>query len=149
MAKSKKPKQPKRMLSVDFSADPTEEDVRDAVAVIQRDYYADVKNLGDELIERIKDGEIPDHESFGDALHDTVDGTQRIISTWQARLGLLASSNDDAYFEELGETLECDGSVPYEKLLFFAMERDVVEYMTREGFDPDDDSIYGEEDEED
>lgn len=128
----------------------TEEDVRDAVSVIQRDYYADVKSLGDELIDRIKDGEIPDREAFGDALHETIDGSQRVFVTWQARLGLLATAHEDAYFEELGEILECDGSVPYEKLMFYAMERDVVEYMDREGFDPDDDSIYSdEEDEED
>ena len=148
MARPKKPKQ-KRAVIMDYQADVTEEDVRDAVSVIQRDYYQDVKNLGDELIERVKDGEIPERDGFGDALHDAVDGTQRVIYTWQARLGLLATKNDDAYFEELGEELTCDGSVPYEQLMFYALQRDVVEYMTREGFDPDDDSIYGETDEED
>lgn len=143
---------PKRAVTIDLNADIAEEDVNDAVSVIRRDYYADVEGLGDSLIEAIKDGEIADREQFQDRLHEDVDGSQRVIYTWQAQLGILASENSDAYFEELGETLECDGSVPYEKLMFYAMQRDVVEYMTREGFDPDDESIFddeGDEDEED
>jgi len=141
MARPKKPSQ-KRRLTVDYQAEVTEEDVNDALAVLQRDYYQDVEGLADDLIERIKDGEIPDRDAFGDALHETVDGSGRVIYTAQAQRGLLASSNDDAYFEELGDTLQCDGSVPYEQLMFYALQRDVVEHMVREGFDPDDESIY-------
>jgi hypothetical protein len=127
---------------------PTENQVQDAVAIIRRAYYADVADLGDSLIQEIQDGEIGDREIFSDRLHEDVDGAARVIYTWQAQLGVLVSENDDAYFEELGETLECDGSVPYEKLMFYAMQRDVVEYMVREGCDPDDDDVYGEEGEE-
>jgi hypothetical protein len=128
----------------------TESDVQDAVAVITRDYYADVAAVGDDLIARIKDGEIPSRDDFfSEALHDTVDGTQRVIYTWEARLGLIASENHDAYFEEGLGDLDCRSSVPHEVLMFYAMQQDVVEYMEREGCDPNDDDSYGEEEDED
>lgn len=132
-----------------LGAPPTERDVKDAVAVIQRDYYDDVETLGDELMGRIKDGEIPDRDAFSDALHETIDGSRRVFVTWLARLGLLATSNYDAYFEEGIGDLDCSESVPYETLMFYALQQDVVEYMQREGVDPFDDDTYEEEEDED
>jgi hypothetical protein len=127
---------------------PTEREVQDAVAVIRRDYYADVADLGDDLIQRIKDGEIESPDDFHDALHETVDGTQRVIYTWQARLGVLVSENWDTGLEE--GIIELSGdAIPWEQLMFAAMERDVVEYMDREGVDPSDDATYEGEEEED
>jgi hypothetical protein len=127
---------------------PTEREVQDAVAVITRDYYADVASLGDDLIARIKEGEIEDPDNFHDALHDAVDGTQRVIYTWQARLGVLVSENWDAGLEE--GIIELSGdTVPWEQLMFAAMERDVVEYMDREGVDPSDDASYESDEDED
>lgn len=127
--------------------DETRIDVNAAVSAIKRDYYEDVKDFGDSLIQAIKDGEIKDRDDFSERLHEDVDGAARVIYTWQARLGLLASDNEDAYFDEMGDELVCDGSIPYEQLMFYAMQRDIVEYMVREGADPDDDETYEEEDE--
>jgi hypothetical protein len=128
---------------------PTEREVQDAVSVITRDYYGDVASVGDDLIQRIKDGEIASPDDFHDALHDAIDGTQRVIYTWQARLGVLVSENHDAYFEEGLGPLDCSESVPWEQLMFAAMERDVVEYMDREGVDPSDDASYESDEDED
>ena len=139
---------PKRRKHRSNVEQPTESEVRDAVAVITRDYYGDVQNLGDDLIQRIKDGEIPDADSFHDALHEDVDGTQRVIYTWQARLGVLVSENWDAGLEE--GIIELSGdTIPWEQLMYAAMERDVVEYMDREGFDPSDDDTYESDEDED
>jgi len=124
----------------------TERQVQDAVAVITRDYYNDVADLGDQLIDDIKNGEIPGPNDFSDALHEMVDGTQRVIYTWQARLGLIASENHDAYFEEGIGDLDCSESVPHEVLMFYALQQDIVEYMEREGCDPNDRDSYREED---
>lgn len=71
--------------------------VDEAVSVIRRDYYQDVLGLVRDLAERMKAGEIDD---FGDALHETVDGCARVIYRFQAKLGLLASDNEDAYENE-------------------------------------------------
>ena len=38
----------------------TEEDVNAAVSIIQRDYYQDVRDLGDSLKDEIKSGDIAD-----------------------------------------------------------------------------------------
>jgi hypothetical protein len=140
MAKKKKRERDKR--------EPvTESQLRDAVSVITREYYEDVRGIGDDLIDQIQDGDIARSDDFGDALHDAVDGTQRVIYTWQARLGLIASENHDAYFEEGIGDLDCSESVPYETLMFYALQKDVVEYMDREGFDPYDRDTYAEDDE--
>lgn len=127
----------------------SERQVQDAVSVITRDYYADVRALGDDLIDRIQDGEIERMDDFGDELHETVDGAQRAIYTFQARLGLIASENHDAYFEEGLGDLDCKESVPYEVLMFYALQKDVVEYMEREGFDPYDRGTYAEDEDDD
>jgi hypothetical protein len=127
----------------------TERQVSDAVSIITRDYYADVRGVGDELIDAIQDGEITDRESFDERLREDIDGAQRVIYTYNARLGLLASENHEAYFEEGIGDLDCKDSVPYETLMFYAMQKDVLEYMEREGFDPFDDDTYGDEDEDD
>ncbi len=122
--------------------------VEDATSAITRDYYEDVKGVGDDIIRAIKDGEIENEEDADRYLHETIDGTQRVIYTWQARLGLLASSNADAYFEEgLGE-LVCTDSVPYEQLMYWALRADVLEYLGREDIDIFDPETYEEEEDE-
>jgi hypothetical protein len=123
----------------------TERDVQDAVAVITRDYYSDVADHGDDLIARIKSGDITDPSDFSDILHQDIDGAARVIYTWQARLGLIASENHDAYFEEGIGDLDCRDSVPYEVLMFYAMQQDVIEYMATNGCDPNDEDCYAEE----
>lgn len=89
--------------SVKKSDQITEEDVNAAVSIIQRDYYQDVKGIADEIRQAIKDGEITDVDQLDERLQQEVDGSGRVIYTFQSKLGLLVTSNDEAYEEEFGE----------------------------------------------
>jgi hypothetical protein len=90
-----------------------------AVSLIQMDYYADVKGVAKEMLRRVKDGEISSRDDFEQQLNESVDGTQRVIYTFQAKLGMLVTENADAW-EELG--LE---HPTVEQMMFCAMEADV------------------------
>jgi hypothetical protein len=105
--------------------DPTESEVNDALAVLRRDYYADVRGLADAF--REAKAYAKEHgESFepSDALHEIVDGSQRVIYTVQARVGLLCSDNEDAYEDEMGEP-----APTIEAAMFMALRRDVEETL--------------------
>jgi hypothetical protein len=81
----------------------TEEDVNAAVAIIQRDYYQDVQGIADDILAAVKSGEITDQEGLEERLQQDVDGSARVIYTFQSKLGLLVCKNDEAYEEEFGE----------------------------------------------
>lgn len=113
---------------------PTEEQVKSAVSVIQRDYYADVASVVEDLKRAIKDKEVTSREGADEWLHEAVEGTQRVIYTWQSRLGLLVSDNADAYFEEMGGGGDiCNDGIDYAALMFYAMRADVMQDVEREG----------------
>lgn len=105
----------------------TEEEVDEALRVLRRDYYQDVRSVGNELARQIKDKEITTREEFYDRLPQAVADTQRIIYTFQARIGLLCTEYPDEFEEEYGDKPESP-----EQALQAAMERDVREYMERE-----------------
>lgn len=141
----------KRQSSGRSAARPTEREqltVDDAVSIIQRDYYDDVRGIGKDVIRATKDGEITDSEDFQEYLHDSVDGSQRVIYTFQAQLGLLATKNADVGLEDGIVELRGD-SIPWEQLMYAALERDVIEYLESEGYDPNDPRAFLEEDDED
>ena len=115
--------------------------VEEATRAITADYEKDVDDVADEMVRRVEDGEIEDRDQFQESLDEYIDGHQRVIYTWQARLGLLATSNGDAYEDDFGEAPDTP-----EKAMYAAMQRDVWEQLDRMGFDPDDDDVYGEED---
>ena len=77
--------------------------VEQAVDVINDDYFDDVRGIVEDCKRAIKDGELSSEDEFHDWLHEAVDGTQRTIYTFQARLGMLVTNNPDAYEDELGE----------------------------------------------
>jgi len=132
---------------------PTEKQVEEALRVIRADYYSDVLGLAEDLVQMVRDGEVDSTESAQDRLHELVDGTQRVIYTYKAQQGLLASDNADAAFEEgLVDPGQFESDVPYGVLMYAAMERDVVERIDAgvqhdDWPDPFDDDTY-EEDEE-
>jgi hypothetical protein len=103
------------------------------VDLIRKDYWADVRGVTAGLIERVKEGEISDQEGLEQALNEAVEGTQRVIYTFQAKLGMLATNNPDAW-EELG--LE---SPTVEQMMFCAMEADVRAQLEAE----DVESLFG------
>lgn len=110
--------------------------VDEAVSAIRRDYYRDVLSLARDLAERMKAGEI---EDFNDALHEQVDGCARVIYTFRAKLGLLASDNED---EAESQGLETDGSP--EQRMYYALQADITERLVAAGVDLDDSDSWAE-----
>jgi hypothetical protein len=116
---------------------PTEQQLNDAMHVIRLDYLSDVWGIALDLADRISNGDIGDSESFGDALHEEVDDSQRVIYTFNAKLGLLATENEDAYEEEFGEKPDSP-----EKAIFAALEADVLRTLDAWGIDVNDDETF-------
>lgn len=82
----------------------TEEDVNAAVSIIQRDYYQDVKGIADDIRDAVfQRREITNENQLEEYLQQTVDGSARVIYTFQSKLGLLVTKNDEAYEDEFGE----------------------------------------------
>ncbi len=102
----------------------TDEDLDDAVRVIRAHYYQEVRRYADDLLEAVKDGEITDDEQLTERLDQEVDGSARVIYTFKSKLGLLASDNDEAYEDEMGEPTN-DVAIQ----MAFAMRQDIREAM--------------------
>jgi len=111
----------------------TEKDCDAAVVILTQDYRQDVLGVAKDLARQMKEGEVDD---FSDALHQAVDGTQRVMYTFQAKLACIMSDNADAYFDDFGEEGACskDG-INWERIAFVAMERDVTEELDARGVD--------------
>lgn len=101
--------------------------VDDAVRVIRKDYLADVEGV----VEGVREAwayALAEGNDFDvlERVEADVDGHQRVIYTFQAKLGLLSSDNEDAYQEDFGT----DGDHPtVEAMMFCAMVRDVMSSM--------------------
>ena len=105
----------------------TEEDCRAAINILSQDYASDCLGVAKDLARQMKEGEVDD---FSDALHQAVDGTQRVIYTFQAKLAVILSDNGDAYFDDFGEEGAVEnGAIAWERLAFVAMEKDVVKEL--------------------
>lgn len=107
----------------------TEEDVNAAVAIINRDYYQDVKGICDEILADIELREITDEDMVRERVEQDVDGSARVIYTFQNHLGLLASDNSNAYIESFGEVPMSGDSINYAALMHAAMTQDVNEML--------------------
>lgn len=122
------------------------ESVEKAVAVLQRDYQKEVNEYAKEFDDRIAAGEWDDRDDFLESFDQEIDGSQRVIYTWRARLGLLASDNEDVGIDELGvEGFDWSSGTPYSALMYFAFRRDILEAMES---DVDDDDTFEEDDDE-
>jgi hypothetical protein len=123
---------------------PDQAQVDDALRVIRADYYHDVWEQAEELLQRIADGEITSSEGFDVALHEGIDGNRRVFIYYDAKLGLLASDNEDAMEEEMGEV---ESSTDPSPQMHWAFRADVLETLQAHGVDVNDESIYGDDDE--
>lgn len=92
----------------EMTREEAEQAVRDAESVLRAEYWQDVRNLAEsvrdewkEQIEQGNEGE-PLREWLVEHIHETIDGTQRVIYTWQAQKAVLFSDNDGAYIEHFG-----------------------------------------------
>ena len=57
-------------------------------------------------------------------LHESLDGAEEVIYTARSKAVLLASSNDDAYLEEMGEA-----PPDVHVAAFWALQRDVMDQV--------------------
>lgn len=107
------------------------EEVDQARDLICADYYKDVGSLADALATQWRAGEFDgDRDNFMRVIDETVEGAHRVIYTAESILGLYASDNDDAYFDETGEkTLDCKSGMPWMQLIYYAMRVDVIKRL--------------------
>lgn len=101
-----------------------------AIAALKRDYYRDVLSHAKSLASSMKSGDV---EDFSAALHEECDGAGRVIYTFQAKIGLLVSDNEDAAEEEMGE--QEARAMTVEQRMFYALQRDVIERLEAGGVD--------------
>lgn len=113
-----------------------------ALYVIRQDYNQDVRDTAEsinaELEDHLKDQECGEglREWLLEHIHETVDGSGRVIYTQSAMLGVFASDNKGAYFEDFdGEGVISDGDINWSALCYSAFERDVIEQMEAIGVD--------------
>jgi hypothetical protein len=74
----------------------TDDDVKAAVDVISSEYWQQVRECAADFVEQFKNGEFKDEEDYREQLEQYVDGSQRVIYPYWARLGLLATNSADA-----------------------------------------------------
>lgn len=117
----------------------SEKDVDDALRVLRADYYSDVNSVAQNVIERLIED---DGGDISDIMHECVDGTQRVIYTHQARVGLICTDNADAYVEEFGELPIEGDSIKWEAMMFAALEKDTYEALGTTDFDADDSDTW-------
>jgi len=125
-----------------WKAQTAEQRLDAALCVVRQDYYQDVRDTAEsikaELLDRIKEQECGDslREWLQEHIHETIDGSSRVIYTQSAMLGMFASDNDGAYFDQFGdEGAVEDGSVNWSRLCFSAFETDVIEQLGSIGVD--------------
>ncbi len=125
-----------------FDTRPPDEPTVDwATRVLQKDYQEDVDSVANDLADSWRKGEYDgDRDSFYTAIDEAVESTRHVIYTLQAQLGLAASGNDGAMFDETGEdTIDCKNGVEWSKLMFWAMRADVMEELNRLDIDVNED----------
>lgn len=108
--------------------DNTEANLDTAFSIMRRWYYTGVRQLADCLISDLK-GEKPEDEDtarewLSERVDEDTDGHEFVIYTFKAKCALLASDNDDAYQDELGEP-----APSVEAATCMAMRRDVWELL--------------------
>lgn len=104
--------------------------------LLRRDYYADVHGVADDFKRAAKAGEFKDAEGADEWLHQTVDGSQRVMFTHLAQEALVVSDNEDAYADDFGEEiLVKDGQINWPALAFCAFKADVLERLSADGIE--------------
>lgn len=116
------PRRPARATAKPKKDTITEEDVQAAFDILNKDYWNDVHGVVEDLEEHVKSGEITDQDKLEELLNQFVEGTQRVIYTFQAKVGMLCTNNPDAY-QEFG--FDMSAGIEWEKLMFCAMVEDV------------------------
>jgi hypothetical protein len=107
--------------------------VDDAERILRKAYRQDVIGIVSAYADALGT-DVTDDESADTWMHETIDGSQRVIYTWQAQNCLLWSDNDGQYAEEFGEDgMVEDGVIQWSRLAFSAFRVDVLEELDTYG----------------
>lgn len=105
-------------------------------------YWHDVRDMAEsikaELQSQIDDGTRGEdlRDWLIEHIHESIDGSARVMYTRQAQECLAYSENDGAYFEEFGdEGAVSDGAINWSALAYMAFRRDVEAQLEADGVD--------------
>lgn len=101
---------------------------------LRREYRADVRSYAEDILRAVSDGEIEDSDALETRLHETCDGSERIIYTSKALDVLRWTEHDDAALEEMGSDALASvdtSSEVYTRLAYFALRADISEALER------------------
>lgn len=115
-----------------------QETLSDAMQVLRADYFKDVEEIGEEIKNQLKAGDIPDRDRFLEAVDEATADDGRVIYTQQAMLCLVFSENADAFFEEFGEIPKAGNSVNWSAIACMAFRRDVLDWLAHNGVEAND-----------
>jgi restriction endonuclease Mrr len=113
------------------------------------EYYASVQDMAEDIVSGCRDGTITDIHS---AVHEAVDSSHWVIYGDASRKVLLYSGNETAGPDEMGWDGFAHGVRSFSELFtrgaYYAMMADVIERLDDiDGFDPNDEDSWMEDDE--
>lgn len=129
-----------------MARDITEQQHDEAVRVLRAEYYSAVRDIVDDAISQLKEGQIDrSREALDEYIWQSVDGSYWVIYTHANFQVIFVSDNHDAYMDEYGEPPIQGGDINWAALAFGAMQRDVQDLLN--AYDDDIEAILsGEED---
>lgn len=111
------------------------------------------ENLIDEMRDEFKEGTTGKslREAFQDRLWENCDGHDWVIYTALAKQIVCESKNSGAYIEMCGgsDGVTEGGDLAWSRLAYAALEQDILEELSRIGFDPNDPEAYFDDEESD
>jgi hypothetical protein len=113
---------------------PLVEAAKEAERALAADYELDVADVVLELKNMVDKGELATSVLLDKALERAVEKHPRTTYTHRAMLGVVASKNREAAFDE-GAKIHCDDEIPWADLAFYAMKLDVIEGLEAAGVD--------------
>lgn len=108
----------------------TETDREEALTILRRDYWSDVRSHATEVKRAIKRGEIETVDQIEEYVHQSVEGDQRVIYTARAIETILfaESAEDDAIEACALETLKTPEEI-YTCIAYWGLRGDVLRQL--------------------
>jgi hypothetical protein len=110
-----------------------DEKVQEALNILRADYYTSVRATAEDMIRRIKSGEIDSAEALETDIHETADGSYWVIYT-HANLQCMQASDNWLEAEDAGHD-EGNLSEQLPTYAFYAFRCDLAEQLEAEGID--------------
>lgn len=111
-----------------YPPEPTaDERLESARRVLRADYWADVRNVADDIRSAIESRDLDTEDAVAERLDEIVDGHSRVIYTGQAIEGLLYTDNESAYYDAMGQWP--DDESPWFALMYYAFRADILDTL--------------------